>query len=167
MRSVRIGVRYISVRHVHSHRPIYLYITLSKNLYTPRSPFPSSPTPYQHWLDGSELSIFFVMTGPDSVPVDTVLANGVKDSNSVNGHRPHTPSMSGLSLTEYSANPTPPSPQSEDHQARIRSIIPEEFILPNGHPDVRIFLSHPTKSILTYNGLFFLDSMGYLLITCL
>ena len=75
------------------------------------------------------------MAGPDSVPVDTVLANGVKEA--VNGHRPHTPSMSGLSLTEYSANPSPPSPQSEDLQACIRSILPEEFILPNGHPDVR------------------------------
>ena len=79
------------------------------------------------------------MAGPDSVPVDVVLANGVKEgiNEGVNGHRPHTPSMSGLSLTEYSANPSPPSPQSEDHQARIRSILPQEFILPNGHPDVR------------------------------
>ena len=83
------------------------------------------------------------MAVPDSVPVNAVLSNGVKEGanegvrEGVNGHRPHTPSMSGLSLTEYSANPTPPSPQSEDHQARIRNILPEEFILPNGYPDVR------------------------------
>lgn len=72
------------------------------------------------------------MTGPDTVPVDTVLANGVK--NGANGHAPRTPSLSALSLTEYSANPSPPS---EDHQARIKKIVPDEFILPNGHPDVR------------------------------
>lgn len=93
------------------------------------------------------------MAGPDSVPVDTVLANGVNNGvkDSVNGHRPQTPSMSGLSLTEYSANPSPPSPQSEDHQARIRSIIPEEFILPNGHPDVRIPIAFSLSTSRTYN----------------
>ncbi|RYP43106.1 hypothetical protein DL768_010094 [Monosporascus sp. mg162] len=77
------------------------------------------------------------MTGPDSVPVDAVMANGVE--NGVNGHSPRQPSLSGLSLTEYSANPSPPS---EDHQARIRNIVPEEFILPNGHPDyLRLILT--------------------------
>ena len=96
------------------------------------------------------------MAGPDSVPVDTVLANGVKDG--VNGHRPHTPSMSGLSLTEYSANPSPPSPQSEDHQAHIRSIIPEEFILPNGHPDVRIPIAIH-RPVLIASG--FVSMAGY------
>lgn len=78
------------------------------------------------------------MEGPDAVPVDTVLANG--DKNGVNGHTPRTPSLTGLSLTEYSANPSPPS---EDHQARIRKIVPSEFILPNGHPDVRNPIAKP------------------------
>ncbi|RYO88766.1 hypothetical protein DL764_008683 [Monosporascus ibericus] len=77
------------------------------------------------------------MAGPDSVPVDAVMANGVE--NGVNSHSPRQPSLSGLSLTEYSANPSPPS---EDHQARIRNIVPEEFILPNGHPDyLRLILT--------------------------
>lgn len=57
----------------------------------------------------------------------------------INGsaNRPHTPqrtpSLSGLSLTEYSAKPSPPS---ECKNTRIRKSVPEEFLLPNGHPDV-------------------------------
>ncbi|RYP90814.1 hypothetical protein DL770_003075 [Monosporascus sp. CRB-9-2] len=81
------------------------------------------------------------MAGPDSVPVDAVMANGIE--NGVNGHSPRQPSLSGLSLTEYSANPSPPS---EDHQARIRNIVPEEFILPNGHPDVH--RAHSWKGVV-------------------
>ncbi|KAI1942643.1 threonine deaminase [Ophidiomyces ophidiicola] len=57
-----------------------------------------------------------------------------------NGHsRPSTPPLSGLSLTEYTANPTPPS---ERNIPRSDWDIPENFILPNGYPDVlcpRIF----------------------------
>ncbi|KAI1341186.1 threonine dehydratase [Xylariaceae sp. FL0016] len=74
------------------------------------------------------------MPGPSTPPpVNTNMANGV------NGHTPRTPSMSGLSLTEYSANPSPPS---EDKKARIKSIVPDEYILPNGHPDyLRLILT--------------------------
>jgi hypothetical protein len=61
---------------------------------------------------------------------DTI-TNGSR--NGVNGHVPRTPSLSGLSLTEYSANPSTPS---ESAQNRIKDIVPDEFILPNGHPDV-------------------------------
>ncbi|CAJ2500152.1 Uu.00g030050.m01.CDS01 [Anthostomella pinea] len=74
------------------------------------------------------------MPGPTAVPIDTVMANGTPNGVNGNGHTPRTPSLTGLSLTEYSANPSPPS---EDKQARIRSIVPEHFLLPNGHPDVR------------------------------
>ncbi|KAI1500166.1 threonine dehydratase [Biscogniauxia marginata] len=78
------------------------------------------------------------MSAQPATPVDAVLANGVR--NGVNGHVPRTPSRSGLSLTEYSANPSPPP--SEDNQARIRTIVPHEFILPNGHPDyLRLILT--------------------------
>lgn len=49
-----------------------------------------------------------------------------------------TPSISGLALTEYSAKPSPPSEERGD---RIKSIVPDEFLLPNGHPDVRLRLS--------------------------
>ncbi|KAI1318216.1 threonine dehydratase-like protein [Xylariaceae sp. FL0255] len=59
--------------------------------------------------------------------------------NGVNGHTSRTPSLTGLSLTEYSANPSPPS---ESLQSRIREIVPDEFLLPNGHPDyLRLILT--------------------------
>ncbi|KAK2600343.1 hypothetical protein N8I77_009884 [Diaporthe amygdali] len=82
--------------------------------------------------------------------VEQPTANGVNghaESSNGNGqgHTARTPSMTGLSLTEYSANPTPPgtsSPPSEDRDARIRKIVPPEFILPNGHPDyLRLILT--------------------------
>jgi threonine dehydratase len=60
--------------------------------------------------------------------------NGVVNGNGLtNGSRPSTPSLNTLSLTEYSTNPSPPraSPRS-----KIRDLIPDEFILPNGYPDV-------------------------------
>jgi hypothetical protein len=46
---------------------------------------------------------------------------------------PRTPKGTGLSLTEYTANPSPPS---EDQKSRAQSAIPEAFLLPNGYPDV-------------------------------
>lgn len=50
-----------------------------------------------------------------------------------NGHsRPETPT-GGMALTEYSANPSPPS---EEKRARIREVVPEDLLLPNGYPDV-------------------------------
>lgn len=97
------------------------------------------------------------MTGPNTVSIDSVLANGAK--NGVNGHTPRTPSLSALSLTEYSANPSPPS---EDHQARIRKIVPEEFMLPNGHPDVRS--SFHGESAMIYHATSTLISLFFLLI---
>lgn len=59
---------------------------------------------------------------------------GANAYSNTNGHVSRTPSLSGLSLTEYSANPTPLSETSS--ASRIAEIIPPEFILPNGHPDV-------------------------------
>ncbi|KUI70092.1 Threonine dehydratase, mitochondrial [Cytospora mali] len=75
-------------------------------------------------------------------------ANGV--ANSVNGHpshghTPRTPSMTALSLTEYSANPSAgetSTPSHDDKNSHIRKIVPPEFILPNGHPDyLRLILT--------------------------
>ena len=64
------------------------------------------------------------------------MENGVKvNGNSTpGGSRPRTPSLNTLSLTEYSSNPTPPS---ESPKSKVRGLIPDEFILPNGYPDVR------------------------------
>jgi threonine dehydratase len=54
-------------------------------------------------------------------------------SSGTNGHIQRTPSVTTLSLTEYSAQPSPPS---EERSSRINKIVPDEFLLPNGHPDV-------------------------------
>lgn len=54
---------------------------------------------------------------------------------------PKTPVASTLSLTEYSANPTPPK---ESTKEKAQSLVPEAFLLPNGYPDVssRTFCHH-------------------------
>jgi threonine dehydratase len=68
------------------------------------------------------------------------VVNGVNATNGhvhTNGRR--TPSMSGLSLTEYSANPSPPSARK---QTSIKQLVPDELLLPNGHPDVWPFLQY-------------------------
>ena len=72
-------------------------------------------------------------SGADASSNGSVVNGTSPSSTAVNGHRPHTPSLSGLSLTEYSANPSPPS---EDKRARLRQTIPDEFVLPSGYPDV-------------------------------
>ncbi|KAK7961723.1 Bcilv1 [Apiospora aurea] len=67
-----------------------------------------------------------------------VLTNRITDqepqtngtANHANGHTRQTPSMSGLSLTEYSVNPTSPP-----RATRSEPLVPEDYLLPNGHPD--------------------------------
>ena len=49
---------------------------------------------------------------------------------------PQTPKTNGLSLTEYTANPTPPN-EKQNHKSLALSQIPEDYLLPNGYPDVR------------------------------
>jgi hypothetical protein len=51
------------------------------------------------------------------------------------GIRPQTPNVNGLSLTEYAANPSP----SNEGPKTQESVVPAEFMLPNGTPDVRLF----------------------------
>jgi len=63
-------------------------------------------------------------------------ANGV----SVNcSHRPRTPSVNTLSLTEYASNASPPSEESPISKAK--KVIPAEYLLPNGYPDVSLDIS--------------------------
>ncbi|KAF5850792.1 hypothetical protein GGP41_010430 [Bipolaris sorokiniana] len=51
---------------------------------------------------------------------------------------PRTP-RNGFALTEYSANPSPPS---EPNTSKTQSVIPEAFLLPNGYPDyLRLILT--------------------------
>ncbi|KAI1806338.1 threonine dehydratase I [Daldinia bambusicola] len=73
------------------------------------------------------------MPGTTVDPIDMEVAERAR--NGTNSLRPRTPSPSGLSLTEYSANPSPPS-------ERRQKVIPQEFLLPNGHPDyLRLILT--------------------------
>jgi len=68
------------------------------------------------------------------------MANGaeVEVGSLPNGptHTPRTPSLNGFSLTEYTANPTPPRGESPQRY----SVVPEDYLLPNGTPDVRRLL---------------------------
>ena len=66
-----------------------------------------------------------------------------------NGERPMSPQSRrvSLSLTEYTANPTPPGtrydcPRDWD--------IPEAFLLPNGYPDVRMPVVNGLGLLLTF-----------------
>ncbi|TAQ87662.1 hypothetical protein B7494_g4002, partial [Chlorociboria aeruginascens] len=64
------------------------------------------------------------------------MENGV----AVNGtSRPRTPSLNTLSLTEYSTNPSPPS---STPISKVKGVVPDEFLLPNGYPDyLRLILT--------------------------
>jgi threonine dehydratase len=62
-----------------------------------------------------------------------VVVNGNGNGRAAENGRPSTPSRNTLSLTEYSTNPSPPS---ESPRNKIRGVVPDEFILPNGYPDV-------------------------------
>ena len=55
----------------------------------------------------------------------------------VDGPRPVTPTekVKGLALTEYSANPSPPA--TPGHTKTVKHELPEQFLLPDGQPDVR------------------------------
>lgn len=52
-------------------------------------------------------------------------------------HTPQTPKLDSLALTEYTANPTPPSMRSSP---TALPKVPEASLLPNGFPDVRVEL---------------------------
>jgi threonine dehydratase len=56
------------------------------------------------------------------------------EENEIDDNGSYTPlSINGLALTEYTANPSPPRRGSTD---TVRSVVPPEFMLPNGYPDV-------------------------------
>ncbi|EFX05525.1 threonine biosynthetic enzyme [Grosmannia clavigera kw1407] len=69
-------------------------------------------------------------------------ANGTMtpENNNEQQQQQHlTPSLSALSLSEMTV---PSSPSTDERAARLRKIVPEEFILPNGHPDyLRLILT--------------------------
>lgn len=61
------------------------------------------------------------------------MENGVMTNGTGHESRPRTPSINAFSLTEYSTNPSPPSTTPKP---KVSSVVPEEFLLPNGTPDV-------------------------------
>jgi len=61
------------------------------------------------------------------------MENGVKINGNDHESRPRTPSMNAFSLTEYSTNPSPPR---STPKPKMSSVVPPEFLLPNGTPDV-------------------------------
>lgn len=75
------------------------------------------------------------MTDFQETPEVIPITNG--HTNGVNGdHRPVTPpnkNTGGMSLTEYSANPKTPS---SEKRLRIKSVVPDDFLLDDGTPDV-------------------------------
>ena len=73
---------------------------------------------------------------------DTPTTNGVQT--------PETPKQqhAGLALTEYSAQPSPPSSTPKAEEAKV----PKEFLLPNGYPDVCVdSMNRAIKSLTTYS----------------
>ncbi|TDZ17911.1 Threonine dehydratase [Colletotrichum orbiculare MAFF 240422] len=78
-------------------------------------------------------------------PVVAVVTNGTL--NGVNGDhppRPRTPQPSGMSLTEYSANPSTPP---EERRNRLKTVVPEDFLLPDGYPDYLRLIAAATSRV--------------------
>lgn len=64
----------------------------------------------------------------------TTPENNVSVNANANGAQsPRTPHRTGLALTEYTANPSPPL---ETPKEKSQHGVPEAFLLPNGYPDV-------------------------------
>lgn len=66
-------------------------------------------------------------------------------------HTPQTPKLNTLSLTEYTANPSPPSKTNGSTALRK---VPEAFLLPNGFPDVRVELHKVGAIFSSANSIF-------------
>ncbi|CAF3501888.1 unnamed protein product [Fusarium graminearum] len=83
---------------------------------------------------------------PSADPIVAVPANGAVNgtANGTNDDsRPQTP-MTGMALTEYSANPSTPSAEK---QARLKEIVPEEYLLPTGYPDYLRLIAGATSRV--------------------
>jgi hypothetical protein len=66
-------------------------------------------------------------------PGPTAMAEEADSKNGIPNGRPHTPTENGLALTEYSAQPSPPS---ERKRAKMNRLVPDDLLLPDGTPDV-------------------------------
>lgn len=66
-------------------------------------------------------------------PMTPVFNGTSQDPLYTGANTPRTPVNGSYALTEYTANPTPPS---EPTKSIAVSRVPEAFLLPNGYPDV-------------------------------
>ncbi|KAL9574316.1 hypothetical protein ACKAV7_001608 [Fusarium commune] len=78
-----------------------------------------------------------------AVPVNGAVNGSTNGTNGDYHSRPHTP-MTGMALTEYSANPSTPS---EEKRARIKEIVPDEYLLPTGYPDYLRLIASATSRV--------------------
>ncbi|TQW07669.1 hypothetical protein V2A60_003213 [Cordyceps javanica] len=121
----------------------------------PPSPSPSTPTCHYYYYHNHH-NHHNHHHRPPSVDVDMPSLNGfvaaaADDPEQLNG-RPKTPTMpppslssSAMALTEYSVCPSPPS-EAAQAQARIKQIVPDEFLQPDGYPDyLRMILSATSR----------------------
>lgn len=92
---------------------------------------------------GSNFSIPFVK----HAKLSKHLSNMEESTMSNGTHTPQTPESNGLSLTEYSANPSPPPGKTAKSTAS--SQVPEAYLLPDGFPDVSMFTSISRGHLLT------------------
>ncbi|RDW75834.1 threonine dehydratase [Coleophoma crateriformis] len=73
----------------------------------------------------------------------------MENGTMVNGttSRPRTPSLKTLSLTEYSADPT--SSNGACTPSKLKSVVPEDFLLPTGYPDyLRLILTSKVYEVV-------------------
>ncbi|QGI59468.1 hypothetical protein CEK27_001593 [Fusarium fujikuroi] len=78
-----------------------------------------------------------------AVPVNGAVNGTTNGTNGDSHSRPHTP-MTGMALTEYSVNPSTPS---EEKRARIKEIVPDEYLLPTGYPDYLRLIASATSRV--------------------
>ncbi|KAK3322072.1 putative threonine protein [Apodospora peruviana] len=72
------------------------------------------------------------MASSETPELPLATGTSTRETNGVNGVHSRTPSVGSFALTEYSAKPSPPS---EDKRTKMKNIVPNEFLLPNGNPD--------------------------------
>lgn len=65
-------------------------------------------------------------------------SENMETPNGVNGasNFSRTPSLTSLSLTEYAANPSPPRKGEKHGKEKVTDVVPLDFMLPSGYPDV-------------------------------
>lgn len=93
------------------------------------------PGPVTDTFDGQVTNGINESIGNSDNSSDSGDVHGVTEINNsrrLNGSHRHM-SRTSMALTDYSVNPSTPSDQ---RRQQIKDIIPEDFLLPNGHPDV-------------------------------